>query len=1090
MNVPKNDSSKAATTGAEQDAKVSDKTTEKETPSVQPLESESTLTKEPVALEITSIEASPTISGERTKSEASRKDTRVASHPVLAEAASTATAVPVSAASLTSTAGLAPASSSSGSRHIRTRSREGKSLIRPSISMNSLESHDPLNRSVRSFNTLSSNNSATRRKSVKSSIIVRTKSSIATPDDKSIKDHSTITSSVNTRNGSDKKSNVNQKLVKTKKSTSVVPNYALNKNIKLSKMKKPSQCQLFCTFYAEFDDIVGPQVCFQSPRQFMDHDIAISTEEIEELLAKSFHQHNLDVNVENSNHPPAPTKNYKLDADGAKGVIEQDDNQKEESGMSHSPSPQQQQGLRSSDDEQDDGEVQVERIIPPMEHSAPNEKPSIPQNSDSIFDSTCEYIITGNELTGQIISLSTHNMHIITRPTIIKDKRYERNALMFSVGFVIRRTSDPSPFKPVLARLVKTLQRMEIESHFLSSPNTKQRIQEILDVIVPSLNSPESKCHLLLDDANVLHLQCFPPPKPHVPPVPEYVVPVLLRPEKELQNFDWDLTIKWIVLFINGINHAKLIAEEAKVDEEMVLSCLRVLRHHNVLACVDQFRYSNVYEATPKAQQTLAGEMDGLLMEAFRFVAKPPPSQASVGGSASFQCPPGNASSLGSLGNFTNSNVNGNGPSTSLRVGNSSDNHEGMPMTLLPPMDTSAPSSYPPVDSLFRRNEATQTSSSFNNNTHSGPGIYIVNNPPTPTRNGSSRSGTSPSSKGSSHPSHIMNIASVSSSNLAQPPLSMTSNQDYPKKKQRIMMTALAILYTSCERGTTVGDVWLNKIAQAQQNDEVPHTVVQDNTSTANHSRWKNGRKKRMQPKVRTRSMGSATSASVMTDLVDGIDWAEMFELLDHHRFVTFGVIHGLIRRVHEFPIAIDAKFGNCSGDGAENVEEEGTEQNEESDDNDAIGEDETLVFNNKHLNRLQSKSATYLKRHATSPNFSPSFSPKFSPALSPTLGPMPSNGPPQFSLGPNAMNTFSSSTGSLKRYPSNLSNHSTTSTITSRSTRNIRDLARKIAASMDGTRCDDELCVMYQKNMKELKSLVKTHCKKNIMSIYSISPH
>eukprot|EP00521_Asterionellopsis_glacialis_P014313 CAMPEP_0195302384 /NCGR_PEP_ID=MMETSP0707-20130614/30972_1 /TAXON_ID=33640 /ORGANISM="Asterionellopsis glacialis, Strain CCMP134" /LENGTH=205 /DNA_ID=CAMNT_0040365619 /DNA_START=49 /DNA_END=663 /DNA_ORIENTATION=- len=43
-------------------------------------------------------------------------------------------------------------------------------------------------------------------------------------------------------------------------------------------------CPLFCCFYAEFDNIVGPKICFQSPPNFMEKDISTPTEHIHRLL--------------------------------------------------------------------------------------------------------------------------------------------------------------------------------------------------------------------------------------------------------------------------------------------------------------------------------------------------------------------------------------------------------------------------------------------------------------------------------------------------------------------------------------------------------------------------------------------------------------------------------------------------------------------------------------------------------------------------------------------------------------------------------------------------------------------------------------
>jgi len=36
------------------------------------------------------------------------------------------------------------------------------------------------------------------------------------------------------------------------------------------------------------------------------------------------------------------------------------------------------------------------------------------------------------------------------------------------------------------------------------------------------------------------------------------------------------------------------------------------------------------------------------------------------------------------------------------------------------------------------------------------------------------------------------------------------------------------------------------------------------------------------------------------------VNWKKMFRIFDHRRLVTFGQVHGLIKRVHAFPLLID----------------------------------------------------------------------------------------------------------------------------------------------------------------------------------------
>ena len=43
----------------------------------------------------------------------------------------------------------------------------------------------------------------------------------------------------------------------------------------LPKPRRTSRCPLFCVFYAEFDNVVGPRVCFQSPEVIEKYSMAL-----------------------------------------------------------------------------------------------------------------------------------------------------------------------------------------------------------------------------------------------------------------------------------------------------------------------------------------------------------------------------------------------------------------------------------------------------------------------------------------------------------------------------------------------------------------------------------------------------------------------------------------------------------------------------------------------------------------------------------------------------------------------------------------------------------------------------------------------
>lgn len=354
-------------------------------------------------------------------------------------------------------------------------------------------------------------------------------------------------------------------------------NYDLHQSLHhLPKPKSPSKCQLLCCFYAEFDDKVGPKICFESPRGFMDKDVSTPAVELETMLLTTFRR---------STPGTTPITSCRKTS---KNFDKSSEETTDESSRDTSPSV---------------------------------ELPDKATESASIFDSCSEYIIPGSdELTGNIISLSTHQFHVLTRPTLIHNEKYARNALLFSVGFVLRRTEDPRPFRPVLSKIALTLQDMEMDVEYLT--RNRSEIQFLMDGLLVTLNGNE--CNLLLGQADCLNLKLFRPPRAAAPPVKDYEVPILLRYDWQ-QTCDWDLAIIWVSRHIDGISNAKQISIAAEVDMEMVRACLRVLRHHKVIAVVDMFFYTNHYECTDKCLRLFKNsptKESTLLNEAVAFVVR------------------------------------------------------------------------------------------------------------------------------------------------------------------------------------------------------------------------------------------------------------------------------------------------------------------------------------------------------------------------------------------------------------------------------------------------------------------------------------
>jgi hypothetical protein len=420
--------------------------------------------------------------------------------------------------------------------------------------------------------------------------------------------------------------------------------------------------------------------------------------------------------------------------------------------------------------------------------------------SSSIFASCSDFIITGSELLAdKILNLSTHQIHVLSRPALLTDERYERNALLFSVGFVLRRTDDPRPFRCVLNRLNAALADVERESQFLTSPLTRPGIQTVLEQLLVDLNTPGWESNLLLDESNAVHLKLFHPPKTPARPVPEYAVPILLRRDRHVQLYDWDLAVNWVSLHVDGIRTGARIAKVAEVDLDTALQCLRVLRHHSVVALVDMFFFTNRYESTDRAADLLAGRYPDLLQAAAEFCVRHDESGGDVGSLAErgrALSPPRRSSGALEHGRFS-------GGGSSVGVGGGSASYEERRRF------------HAPISPRLNHNSLEANAS-----TMAGLSLSPV------ARSGGGAAG-------------MLRPADAAP-----------------------LQAALAELYCACRANMSIGNLWIEILASPSW----PHRST-------------------------------------------NIKWRRVFRRIDHRRFASFGMVHGLIRRMHCYPMVEPSPF-------------------------------------------------------------------------------------------------------------------------------------------------------------------------------------
>ena len=445
---------------------------------------------------------------------------------------------------------------------------------------------------------------------------------------------------------------------------------------------------------------------------------------------------------------------------------------------------------------------------------------------------------------------------------------------------------------------------------------------------------------------------------------------------------------------------------------EMVRACLRVLRHHGVLAHVDVFRYSNVYECTPLATRLLIGapdkkksdEMEKLMDAAFWYCAKSKYVRRAQ---------------------------------TMHRATN---NHDRKSPNLTP----NSPSSF------VVRSPSTPWAAAVANGTSSRR-RSITEEMSTTSRSFPSRTehitireehSTEGEDNAHKMPAHVREIAS--------------------------MKKALAQLYSSCSRRHTFGEMLLGKVEsktdQSTLDDHANEKIVAknfvDSTLTPLRELSESGSSAK-QP---------TSSTSKSADDLD-VDWKLAFDYFDHRRLITFGVVRGLIQRVHQYPLACvigTVKDGsNTSRSGQESVARNdhaddlsnldlssGGEQYAESYQFPSVSEQYQIPIEMSAMAKAaETAASTALDDRSKSTAYSAS------PLLQGIAGP-PLTSRDEAILSQLAKKEFRQQSKKM--------------------------LPQRIASAMDGTRCDDELSCMFESPIEKLIELLKDSCRWNIISVFS----
>lgn len=307
-----------------------------------------------------------------------------------------------------------------------------------------------------------------------------------------------------------------------------------------------------------------------------------------------------------------------------------------------------------------------------------------PQAHSPLFDfrDLSEYIVPRAPLCGRLITYSTtshqgQSYKVLSHPVLIVDQqKYPRNSFIFNLAFVFDGKADVRAYEPIVRKCARELKDLEQNSSFLS--RSQFRMYELIEQLFEDLNSyyesfvalpeaPHSKyvteaskaAELLRDkrifvprawneqatqkDPATLATTAFAPGKREPPhglgrtvrdainvklfptytnpkEVKDWDVPVTLLDLSRRISDNWDLTMRKVLPFVNGINHVKRISQLADADIELTRQCIEHLLYYRCIILIDTFQFTNMYTVRPTI--AVLAEDEIIMNECAAYVTK------------------------------------------------------------------------------------------------------------------------------------------------------------------------------------------------------------------------------------------------------------------------------------------------------------------------------------------------------------------------------------------------------------------------------------------------------------------------------------
>lgn len=114
--------------------------------------------------------------------------------------------------------------------------------------------------------------------------------------------------------------------------------------------------------------------------------------------------------------------------------------------------------------------------------------------SSETFEDVSSYVIVGKHLSERILTVQIHSQddsstrQFMNFSVAIENPKYDRNTLLFAIGFVLSEGVDCEIYEPVLKKIARTLIALETESEYLFQDANKTHLRQVFAAIYRDLS--------------------------------------------------------------------------------------------------------------------------------------------------------------------------------------------------------------------------------------------------------------------------------------------------------------------------------------------------------------------------------------------------------------------------------------------------------------------------------------------------------------------------------------------------------------------------------------------------------------------------